>query len=151
MPQSLTQVWLHLVFSTKNRRPDLQNPAFRDEMFRMLSHHVAEVGCYPKCSGGWIDHVHVVCGLGRTVTIATLIEHIKVETSKWAKKTSYGVSSFAWQNGYGGFSVSQSNLDNVVSYVQRQEEHHKTMSFQDELRKLCRKHKVDFDERYIWD
>ncbi len=151
MPQSLTQVWLHLVFSTKNRRTDLQNPEFREEMFRMLSHHVEKAGCYPKCSGGWIDHVHVVCGLGRTVSIATLIENIKVGTSKWAKKTPHGVRWFGWQSGYGAFSVSQSNLENVISYVMRQEEHHKTMSFQEEFRELCRKHEVEIDERYVWD
>ena len=124
---------------------------FRDEMFRMLSHHVGEAGCYPKLSGGWIDHVHVVCGLGRTVSVASLIEHIKTETSKWAKKASIEASSFSWQKGYGAFSVSQSNLDAVLDYVERQEEHHQRRSFQDEFRELCRKHEVAIDERYVWE
>ena len=151
MPQSLSQVWLHIVFSTKNRQTFLQNADFRDEMFRMLSHHVEEIGCFPKRSGGWIDHVHIVCGLARTVTIAKLVEHVKTETSKWAKKTSNGVPAFTWQAGYGVFSVSQSNLDAVIDYVDRQEEHHKRQSFQDEFRELCLKHEIEIDERYVWD
>lgn len=86
MPQSLAPVWLHLTFSTKGRRDELQNPLFRDEMFRMLSYHTEQAGCFPQRAGGWIDHVHIVCGLSRTVTIAQLVEHVKTETSKWAKK-----------------------------------------------------------------
>lgn len=151
MPQSLSQVWLHLVFSTKDRQTYLQNAEFRDEMFRMLSHHVGAAGCFPKRSGGWVDHVHVVCGLARTVTIAALVEGLKTETSKWAKKTTTGVSSFTWQRGYGAFSISQSSLDSVVDYVDHQPEHHKQNSFQDEFRKLCLNHGIEIDERYAWD
>ena len=151
MPQSLSQIWLHIVFSTKDRQTFLKDPQFRDEMFRMLSHHVEKAGCYPKLSGGWNDHVHVVCGLGRTVSVASLIEHIKTETSKWAKKDSVETSSFSWQKGYGAFSVSQSNLDAVLDYVERQEVHHKRRSFQDEFRELCKKHEIAIDERYVWD
>ncbi len=151
MPQSLSRVWLHLVFSTKNRRAYLQKDKFREEMFRMLSYHVEQMGCTPVRAGGWIDHVHVVCGLSRTVTIADLIEHIKTETSKWAKKAPHSVSTFAWQTGYGAFSVSQSNLSRVLKYVDDQPEHHRTISFQDEFRKLCEKHGIEIDERYVWD
>lgn len=151
MSQSLSRVWLHLVFSTKDRRAYLQRDDFRDEMFRMLSHHVEQIGCVPLRSGGWIDHVHVVCGLSRTVTIAKLVEHVKTETSKWAKKASHGVSTFSWQEGYGAFSVSQSSLGPVVEYVNRQPEHHGHRSFQDEFRELCAKHKIEIDERYVWD
>ena len=151
MSQSLAQVWLHIVFSTKDRQVFLKDAAFRDEMFRMLSHHVEQAGFYPKLSGGWIDHVHVVCGLARTVTIAGLLEHIKTETSKWAKKTSPEVSAFSWQKGYGAFSVSQSNLNAVLDYVERQEKHHTRRSFQDEYRELCKKHEVAIDERYAWE
>ena len=151
MPQSLSQVWLHVVFSTKERRAFLQNPDLREEMFRMLSHHVAEAGCFPKLSGGWIDHVHVVCGLGRTVTIPQLVEHLKTETSKWAKKPPLGVPGFTWQAGYGAFSVSQSNLQQVLQYVAQQEKHHQKKTYQDEFRELCQKHEIEFDERYVWD
>ncbi len=151
MAQSLSQVWLHLVFSTKDRRAFLQNPEFREEMFRMLSHHAQEIGCFPKLTCGWIDHVHVVCGLSRTVTIAALVEHVKTETSRWAKKKPQGARAFSWQAGYGAFSISQSMVDRVIAYVEQQEEHHKKLSYQDEFRKLCRKHQIEIDERYVWD
>ena len=117
----------------------------------MLSHHVQEIGCFSKRSGGWNDHVHIVCGLSRTVTIAKLVEHVKTETSKWAKKASNGVPTFTWQSGYGVFSVSQSNLNAVIDYVERQEEHHRRQFFQDEFRELCRRHEIEIDERYAWD
>lgn len=151
MPQSFSCVWIHLVFSTKGRRALLQRDEFREEMFRMLSHEVSQVGCVPVQSGGWIDHVHVVCGLSRTLSISNLVESIKTETSKWAKKFPHSVSDFAWQGGYGAFSVSQSNLAEVVEYVQEQQEHHSRMSYQDEFRSLCRKHGIEIDERYVWD
>jgi len=93
MPQSLAQVWLHIVFSTIERRSFLRNPDFREEMFRMLAHHVKETGCISASVGGHIDHVHLLVGLSRTLTIAQLIESIKSETSKWAKKIPHGVET----------------------------------------------------------
>jgi REP element-mobilizing transposase RayT len=117
----------------------------------MLGHHAAEAGCHSKLVGGWIDHVHIVCSLSRTVTIAKLIEHLKTETSRWAKKTPRGSRLFTWQAGYGAFSVSQSHLDRVLQYVEQQEEHHRKRTFQEEFRDLCRKHQLEIDERYVWD
>lgn len=145
------QVWLHLVFSTRNREALLQNPAFREEMFRMLCHQVQECGCIPKFAGGGVDHVHLVCGLSRGVPIARLVEHVKTETSKWAQKSAYGVAGFAWQSGYGVFSVSQSRLEQVIDYVAGQENHHKWQSYQEEFRELCEKHAIEIDERTAWD
>jgi lipoate-protein ligase A len=90
-------------------------------------------------------------GLSRTESIAALVEHVKVETSKWAKRAENGVETFSWQTGYGAFSVSQSNLGAVVIYVNQQEAHHRKMTFQDEYRELCRRHELQIDERYVWD
>jgi REP element-mobilizing transposase RayT len=90
MPQSLAQVWLHLVFSTKERRPFLQDDVFREEMFRMLSHHVKESKCVSASVGGHIDHVHLLVGLSRTITIAMLVENIKTETSKISQAVGLG-------------------------------------------------------------
>ncbi len=151
MPQSLSRVWLHIVFSTKNRVAFLQAAKFRDQMFKMLSHPVEQFGCVAGRVGGWGDHVHIVCGLSRTLSIAKLVEHLKTETSKWAKKLPHGVSTFAWQEGYGVFSVSQSRLNRVIEYVDSQENHHAKRSDQDEFRELCRKHDVEFNEMYVWD
>ena len=149
MPQSHAQVWIHVVFSTKDRRPFLQDESFQTEMFRMLSHHVKESKC--TSVGGHIDHVHLLVGLARTITIAQLVEHVKTETSKWAKKLERGTSIFKWQSGYGAFSVSHSLVDPVDQYIRNQVEHHAKMSFQDEYRRICQKHEVEIDERYVWD
>jgi REP element-mobilizing transposase RayT len=151
MSQSLARIWLHIVFSTKERRAYLQNAELREEMFRVLSYHANEAGCIPARVGGWIDHVHVLCGLARTVTVAQLIEVLKRETSKWAKQRAVDLNTFHWQNGYGVFSVSQSNIDQVIEYIDRQSEHHRKMTFQDEFRTICKKHNIEIDERYVWD
>ena len=142
MPQSLAQVWLHIIFFTKDRQTFLQNPTLRDEMFRMVSHHVNKCGSVSASIGGYHDHVHLLVGLARTVTIAKLVESVKVETSKWAEKTEHGTPRFAWQAGYGVFSVSHSARDDVDRYIRNQEEHHATMSFQDEFRRICEKHEI---------
>ena len=134
MPQSLAQVWLHIVFSTKNRKAYLQHHDFREQMFRMLAHHVKETGCLVATVGGHIDHVHLAVGLSRTLPISKLIEKIKTETSKWAKDVEGGHPNFSWQSGYGAFSVSHSNLDAVKQYIETQEDHHAKRSFQDEFR-----------------
>ncbi|HUG70237.1 MAG TPA: transposase [Pirellulaceae bacterium] len=151
MPQSLAQVWLHLVFSTKDRQPFLKNITFREEMFRMLAYHVKESKCVSASVGGYEDHVHLLVGLSRTITIAKLVESIKTETSKWAKGANGGTSVFTWQAGYGAFSVSHSLRDVVDKYIRTQAEHHRKMTFQDEFRQLCEKHDIEIDERYVWD
>jgi putative transposase len=151
MPQSLARIWLHIVFSTKERRAYLQNETIRDEMFRMLGHHASEAGCPPARVGGWIDHVHILCGLARTVTVAQLVEVLKRETSKWVKQRAADLGLFSWQNGYGAFSVSQSNVDQVIEYIDRQPKHHGRMTFQEEFRTICAKHGIEIDERYVWD
>jgi REP element-mobilizing transposase RayT len=151
MPQSLAQVWLHLVFSTKERRPYLQNETLQHEMFRMLAHHVKETGCVSASVGGHVDHVHLLVGLSRTITIAKLIEQIKTETSKWVKSKENCSSAFSWQSGYGAFSVSHSNRGAVDEYIRTQKEHHQKMLFQEEFRQLCERHEIEIDERYVWD
>ena len=151
MPQSHAPVWLHIVFSTKERRAFLQMESFRDQMFRMLAYQVMESGCVSASVGGHVDHVHLLVGLSRTITIADLVEHVKTETSKWAKKVREGNARFQWQSGYGAFSVSHSMKDKVDEYIRNQEQHHATRSFQDEYRRLCEKHGIGIDERYVWD
>jgi len=151
MAQSLAQVWLHFVFSTKERRTYLQGETFRVEMFRMLSHHVQESGCVSASVGGHVDHVHLLIGMSRTLTIARLVENVKSETSKWAKQHEDGHRAFTWQAGYGVFSVSHSRRDDVDQYIRTQDEHHAKITFQDEFRKLCKYHEIEIDERYVWD
>lgn len=151
MPQSLARIWLHIAFSTKERRPYLQNEELRGEMFRLLGHHAKEAGCTPARVGGWIDHVHILCGLSRTLTVAQLVEVLKRETSKWIKRRAAELNRFHWQNGYGAFSVSQSIVDQVIKYIDRQPDHHRRMTFQEEFREICARHNIEIDERYVWD
>ena len=101
--------------------------------------------------GGHVDHVHMLVGLSRTISIAKLVEKIKTETSKWVKDKTQFLSEFRWQSGYGAFSVSHSNRNDVDDYIRHQSEHHERISFQDEFRKLCERHGLEIDERYVWD
>jgi len=101
--------------------------------------------------GGVADHVHIVTTLPRTLSQAQLIEQIKKISSKWIKTLDARYRSFFWQRGYGAFSVSPSQLEAVLEYVDTQQEHHRTRTFQEEYRELLRRHGVDFDERYVWD
>ena len=101
--------------------------------------------------GGVADHVHIVTTLPRTLSQAHLIEQIKKTSSKWIKAGDPRYRTFAWQRGYGAFSVSPSQLDAVLQYVDGQKAHHRTRTFQEEYRELLRKHGVDFEERYVWD
>ena len=95
--------------------------------------------------------MHLLVGLTRAITIAKLVETIKTETSKWAKKAITDGQNFAWQSGYRAYSVSHSLHDTVDQYIRDQAEHHGTLSFKEEYRKLCAKHGIEIDERYVWD
>ena len=151
MPQSLARVVLHVVFSTKNRVPFLKNPKLRARLHAYMAGVLQNIGCEPILINGVEDHVHILCNLARTVTIAGLVEEAKKSPSKWMKEQGPDYRDFFWQGGYGSFSVSQSNVEQVRAYVATQDEHHREVSFQDEFRALCRKHGVEIDERYVWD
>jgi REP element-mobilizing transposase RayT len=151
MPQSLARVVLHIVFSTKNRVPFLKDTETRTRLHAYMAGILQDIGCDPILIGGVEDHVHILCNLSRTMTIASLVEEAKKNPSKWMKEQSPAYADFYWQGGYGAFSVSQSNVEQVRLYIANQEEHHHKVSFQDEFRALCRKHGVEIDERYVWD
>jgi REP-associated tyrosine transposase len=151
MPQSLSRVVVHLVFSTKNRTPWLRDAALRDELYKYMGGILVNAECPPILIGGVEDHVHVLCNLSRKLAIMNLVEEIKTEPSKWLKTKRPDLAEFHWQAGYGAFSVSQSNVESVKTYIANQEQHHKKMSFQDEFRKLCERHGIDIDEKYVWD
>ena len=151
MPQSLAQIYLHLVFSTKERRPFLEDAAIRDEMHNYLGGICNNVDCPILCVGGVADHVHLLCRFGRTITVADLVQELKRESSKWVKTKSPGLHDFHWQNGYGAFSISPGHVEPLRTYIATQEEHHRSVSFQDEYRRLLAKYGLEWDERYVWD
>jgi putative transposase len=150
MPQSLSRVLTHLIFSTKHREPLLALP-LRTELHHYLGGILRELECPPLQVGGVEDHVHLFFGLSRTKSIASVVETVKTSSSKWLKTQSSALNGFHWQTGYGVFSSGQSDADRVVKYIQEQEEHHRTMSFQDEYRRFLEKYQVSYDERYVWD
>ncbi len=149
MPQSLSAVYIHLVFSTKERRPFLHDRITRDALHSYLGGISKQLDCPPIQVGGMEDHVHVLARFGRTIAQAEWVKELKRVSNLWLKDR--GQIDFQWQSGYATFSVSQSNLEQVKEYIQNQEEHHRKATFQDELRALFRKHDISFDERYVWD
>jgi putative transposase len=151
MSQSLAQIYLHIVYSTRDRHPFLSDPEVRNEAHRFLGGHCNKLECPNLCVGGVADHVHVLCRLGRTISVADLIKELKRESSQWLKTKSADLADFFWQSGYGAFSVSPSHVEDLRRYIANQEEHHRTESFQDEFRRLLTKYGLTWDERYVWD
>ncbi len=109
------------------------------------------LGCQVLAVGGPSDHIHILCRLSRTVTIAKLVEDVKKSSSKWIKTKGGRYTRFRWQNGYGVFSVSESDAGRVKAYIASQEEHHRRKTFQDEYRNALQEHGVEYNERYVWD
>ena len=151
MPQSHSAVFLHLIFSTKNREPWLRDAELRAELHAYLGGVSKKLDCPPIAVGGVADHVHLLARFGRGVSQSEWVKELKRVSSRWIKEREPKMAKFAWQSGYGVFSVSPSNLDAVERYIETQEEHHRKTTFQEEYRAFLRKHRVDWDERYVWD
>ena len=151
MPQSLARVVVHIVFSTKNRRPWLEDKDIRNELQKYLAQTLITLECTGITVGGVADHVHILCNLSRKISMMKLLEELKTESSKFIKTKGKEYHDFYWQGGYGVFSVSESKVPEVRGYIDNQEEHHKRMTFQEEFRLLCERHGIEIDERYVWD
>jgi len=151
MAQSLVQVYLHIVFSTKNRKPFLCDKDLRDRTHAYLAGICKNLGAPSLKVGGVEDHVHILCRMAKTRTISNLLQELKRDSSKWVKEQQRAPKQFYWQNGYGAFSVSPSHVEELIKYIENQEEHHKHESFKDEVRRICKKYGVEIDERYVWD
>jgi putative transposase len=150
MPQSLSRILIHLIFSTKNRERILA-PAIQTELHPYLAGVLDNIECPPLRVGGVEDHVHLLFGLSRTRAVADVVEKVKTSSSKWIKSQGAAFASFHWQSGYGAFSVSQSDADAVVAYIRNQAKHHQKMTFQEEYRRLLERYRITFDEKYVWD
>lgn len=151
MPQSLAQIYLHLVFSTNTRIPYLQDKLIRDNCHKYLGATCNHCHCPVLEVGGVADHVHILCRFGRSIEVADLIQNLKVESSKWLKVQAASLRDFHWQSGYGAFSVSPSHVEALRSYIRTQEAHHAKETFQDEFRRLLKIYELEWDERYVWD
>ena len=150
MPQSFVSFHVHLVFSTKNRAPSIDDK-LSPRLYDYLGGIVHNLDGSLLSAGGMPDHVHLLCSLGKQSAIADFLRTIKANSSKWIHETFPPRRDFAWQRGYGAFAVSVSNIEPVRQYIARQPEHHRTQSFQDEFRALLKRHNIDWDERYMWD
>ena len=151
MPQSFARVLVHIVFSTKHRQPFLTDREIRKEMHAYLGGTCNHLECPVLKVGGVADHVHILCGLTRKLSIADVLGEMKRESSKWIKTKGGLLTKFAWQNGYGIFSVAQSEIERVRTYIENQEAHHRKRTFQDEYRAFLVEQGIEFDERYVWD
>lgn len=150
MPQSLSQIYLHIVFSTKKRYPFIKSE-IEDELYAYFGGTIKRLGGIPFKINGASDHKHIFSSLPRTVSVSKFLEEIKRNSSRWIKTKGMPYQKFAWQGGYSAFSVSSSQKDKVVKYIESQKDHHKLESFQNEVLKFLGEYEVGFDERYLWD
>jgi len=150
MAQSLAKVYVHLIFSTKGRTRWLTGEV-RNELHAYLVGILRNLDSPSILVNSVDDHVHVLFCLSRNHAIKTVVEKIKASSSKWVKDKWPALRSFHWQNGYGAFSVSQSNVRSAKQYIANQEEHHRNMTFQEEFRRFLERYQVAYDERYVWD
>ncbi len=150
MSQSLSQLYVHLVFSTKDRVP-LLKPDVSLALHAYLAGIFDRIGSHALKIGSSVDHVHSLFSLSKSVALCDAVELVKTGSSKWLKTQGRSFREFHWQAGYGGFSVSQSEVPRVIEYIVDQPEHHRRITFQDEFRQFLKKYQVAYDERYVWD
>jgi REP element-mobilizing transposase RayT len=150
MPQSLARLYVHLIFSTKHRERVLSRE-ISSNLHAYLGGILRDLECLPVEINTEPDHAHLLFQLARTVTVANVVGQVKQGSTLWLQEQHASLRQFHWQNGYGAFSVSQSNVDEVRQYIRSQEEHHRVRTFQEEFRLFLERHGVDYDERYVWD
>jgi putative transposase len=151
MPQSLVQIYVHVVFSTKDRQPILTDPDFRSRVYAYMVGICKNQDSPSLLIGGVADHVHLLLRLSKTHDLSGLIRDLKRDTTNWIKLERPTLHDFHWQQGYGAFSISPVHVDPLKIYIANQEEHHKKESFKDEFRRVCKLYDVPIDERYVWD
>jgi putative transposase len=150
MPQSLSSILIHLIFSTKNREPFI-TPAIEAELHPYMASIFRALKSPSLTIDLTSDHIHILFSLGRVITVADLVEEVKTGSSKWIKTKGPEFRNFHWQKGYGAFSIGESNVAALKRYIGSQKQHHKRMTFQDEYRKFLKSYGLDYDERYVWD
>lgn len=150
MSQTLVSLYIHVVFSTKNRM-NLIDPKIEARLFAYIGGIVNNHGCKLVAAGGTANHVHLLISLSKLIGLSELVGHIKRDSSTWIKMQEFGSKRFSWQDGYGAFSVGPTQIGSVTEYIGKQKTHHYGASFEDEMRYFLNKYAVEFDERYIWD
>jgi REP-associated tyrosine transposase len=150
MPHSYTRLYYHVVFSTKNRERRLDRE-LRERLFPFLGGGIRDEGGTALIINGVEDHVHILARLRADRALADVLRNIKSISSGWIHHKFPSLAAFAWQTGYGAFTVSMSQIERVRLYIANQEEHHRVQTYQDEFIALLRAHEIEFDERYLWE
>jgi putative transposase len=148
MSQSFVQIYVHIVFHTKNN-VNLIRESIENELYSYMGGILRNYRSIPLQIGGTSDHIHILCTLPKTMAPADLAEEVKKSSSKWIKTKGDHYKNFYWQDGYGGFSVSKSNIDTIKEYILNQKKHHEKESFMDEYKKLLKEHGIPFEDRYL--
>lgn len=150
MAQSLSKIYIHLVFHIKKASPEIR-PEHKSDLFAYMGSVINSNDSIPIIINGTQDHVHILCIMSKNISLAKLTEEIKRHSSRWIKTLDAHYSKFAWQGGYAGFSVSQSIHDKTKRYIAAQEEHHKKFTFKEELIMFLREYGIDYNEKYLFD
>lgn len=149
MAQSLSQILIHIIFSTKNHEP-LISESYESQLQAYIAGICNDLDCQALIVGGTSDHIHILCELSRTLTVADLAKKIKTRSTKWMKSQSGDFRNFSWQSGYGVFSIGKSGAPKLKQYIKDQRDHHKKYSFREEYLRFLRKYGIEFDEKYLW-
>lgn len=149
MSQSLSKLYVHIVFHIKNPLVSIRKED-KKELFAYIGSIIKDNGSIPILINGMSDHLHILCVMSKNIALAKLTEKIKRHSSRWIKTIGPYYQKFAWQGGYAGFSVSQSLHDKTKQYIENQESHHAKMTFKDELVVFLKEYGIEYDERYLW-
>lgn len=149
MSQSLSKLYVHIVFHVKNNLVQIKKED-KQELYAYIGSIIKDNDSIPILINGTGDHVHILCIMSKNIALAKLTEEIKRHSSRWIKTRGLHYQKFAWQGGYAGFSVSQSLLEKTKRYIENQEEHHSKRLFKNELELFLKEYNIDYDERYLW-
>jgi REP element-mobilizing transposase RayT len=150
MANTYTQINIHAIFAVKGREKIITEK-FREELFKFISGTLKNIGQYPLAVNGYKDHVHIFFELHPTKALSDIMRQVKANSSKWINDEHKVLGKFSWQEGYGGFSYSRSQRDNVINYIINQEKHHKESSFRDEYMNLLKKFEINFKDEYVFE
>jgi putative transposase len=150
MGQTLSNITIHIIFSTKGRAPTISSE-IKNDLMAYLGGIIREHKAIPIIINGTSDHVHMLVEIPPSLSVSELMRFVKSNSSRWLNQTYPSTSKFAWQDGFGAFSISKSAIEIVINYIKNQEIHHQTRSFQDEFITFLEKYQIDYDARYIWD
>jgi len=149
MPQSYSCLYTHLVFATKRRAP-LISSSIQARLYAYMRAIIQDCKCHPLAVGGMPDHIHILTSLSREISTSTLLREIKAHSSGWIHRTFSSLPHFNWQDGYGAFSISHSDIEKVRTYIKNQTKHHSRMSFAEEFESLLSEQSIEYEPRYLW-